>query len=754
VHKNNRKAPQTTSFSIGRLKPLAAFIAGLVVASPALAEQLMLEEIVVTAQKRAENVQDIGATVNSFQGGKLDDYSVQDFADIEQLTPGLSLDSGDVRKKSVSLRGVSQGGESGASSAVDTYWNGVSVSSSQVFGQTYDLDRVEVLRGPQGTLQGKTSPAGALMVITAKPDLEVTEGQLQQSFSDKGSNTQFGLSIPLIPGQLAVRVAGAYTDNDGSDIKNVTTGTDQSARSEGGRLTVVWEPTDTFNAQLTLQYDEQKATAPQALAGSDDSGRGRPTLDAYDRVALASDDNAFSSRNKLHALELNWEVAGHQLTSLSGYKVGWSQDSRDKDLTNAHDEDDIQTVTKIGRTFSQELRLASLESEDWEYILGSYYARTSSSTELDKDSYRFDYNFMTKVFAEDIPTDREEFGLFAHNTFHLSDETRVQLGARWQKMRRFDRYDYVVTLPTLGNAVVADAAAIPDELDSTTSEVVTGGLKLMHDLNEDVMVYASLDSSFRSGGTMIEPRLVGNPNDLIYGDETSKSIELGLKSTFWDGRAQLNGAVYYQLFDGYINQRNDVMVDSELDGVINSEDERSSVVYNGDAIISGAEIDFALLLAESWTLGGGISYNDAVYDDGAEIPCDGQDSDYDGISALATCSADGQRIGGEPNWSVNLTSENVFAVDAGEVYVRALYKFTDSRGNDNLVDGSVPSYGVLNLYTGLRSEDDSWEVSVWAKNLLDTEAEVRRSPYESGYRKVEVLAERSLGLTAKYNFSL
>lgn len=743
---NDRNIPQKPVLSIGRLKPLAAFIAGLVVAVPALAEPLVLEEVVVTAQKRAESVQDVGATINAFQSDTLENYSVLDFTEVEQLTPGLTLNAGDTRKKEVSLRGVSYNGESGASAAVDSYWNGAPVSSSAIFGQTYDIERIEVLRGPQGTLQGKTSPAGAIMMITGKPDFEVVEGKMQQTFSDRGNNTQFGISMPLIAGELAVRVAGAYTEDDGKDNYNVTTGSDEEGRSSGGRVTVGWLPSETFSAQLVLQRDTKESTAFQPVVGQDENGL-RPTVGTYDRQALANSDNSFEQRTNLSALELNWELPSHLLTSVSSYQSVAQMDIRDKDFENELPGQSLmQSLDITRRTVSQELRLASTDSDFWEYIVGAYYAKKTASTELTLD--RSDTYPGLEIYAPAIPKNSEEYGLFSHNTLHLTDATRLQLGTRWQKVRRLSRYDMEYRL---NGTTVGAITGIPDELASTSDDVITGGVKVLHDLNEDVMVYTSLDTSFRPGGTTIAPRLTENAADLIYGNETSTSIEFGIKTSLWDDRAQLNAAMFYQQFDDYITRMGDVLVDSDLDG---SGDEREHLVFNGDAIISGAEVDFKVLVSENWIFSGGVGYSDARFD-GAEVPCDAADGEYDGVSAIARCSADGQRIGGEPNWSVSLTSEHVIPMDTVEAYVRGLYKFTDSRSNDNVVDGGVTSYGVFNLYAGVRSNDSNWEVGGWVKNLFGTDAEVRRYPEESpGYRKVEVLAERSLGLTAKYNFSL
>jgi len=732
--------------------PLALALSVAGISAPALAEEAFsLEEIVVTAQKRAENVQDIGATVNAMGADALNDFSVQNFTDIESLTPGLSLNSADTRSKSIALRGVSYDPEGSGASTVATYLNGASVRANVLFAQTFDIDRIEVLRGPQGTLQGKTSPSGALIVHTKKPDMDVIEGEILQTFDSQGSNSQFGVSLPIIDGELAVRLAGAYTDSELEGVRNPVTGTDDGKLDRAGRLTVVWEPSDVFNAQLTYEHSESRYDGYEAIAGN---GLGA-TIGTFDRIALTTTDGLYEAQNRISSLQMNWEVMGHELTSVTGYSATSDSDYRDRSAISGGSGLALlaqpQRVEIQFDTFTQELRLASLDTEFWEYMMGAYYERQQASTFYSLDSG------LGSLVAPNILDNREEFGLFSQNTFHLSDETRLQAGIRWSKYRLRNNYDFNIDLSFalqnpafIGSGISIPVSAIDIEQGGNTSESVTGGLKLLHDLSEETMIYASLDSSYRPGGAFIEPTLTSG-NDILFGEESSQSIELGFKSSLWDNRAQINAAIFYQRFDDYISRITDVAVDANLDTVADNT-RASGIVFNGDAIIQGAELDFKMLLTQNWSLGGGLSYTDAKYD-GAVIPC--SNGSFDGASAIAKCSVDGQRIGGEPNWSASLNSEYSVPMEKFEGYVRGLYKFTDSRANDDIPDGDVTSYGVVNLFAGVRSHDSQWEVSAFAKNLFDKQAEVRRRPIDAyGYRKVDLLPERIVGLSGKYNFSL
>ena len=195
---------QTKSFSKTAIASALSLLG-----TAAVADNLILEEVVVTAQKSSESVQDISATVNVVSGDSLEKFASFDFRAIEQQTAGLTLSSPNARNSTISMRGVSVDPESGVSAAVDVYWNDAVVRADVAFNQMYDLERIEILRGPQGTLQGATSPGGALNMITRRANVDEAGGFVQGSIADNdGLNGQFAYGTPLIEGVLGVRVAG------------------------------------------------------------------------------------------------------------------------------------------------------------------------------------------------------------------------------------------------------------------------------------------------------------------------------------------------------------------------------------------------------------------------------------------------------------------------------------------------------------------------------------------------------------------
>jgi iron complex outermembrane receptor protein len=712
-----------------------------------------LEEVVVTSQKREETLADVPATINVLKGETLAQFNILDFRDLVDLTPSLSLDNISGQKSAISLRGITFDPDSNAASAVDVYWNNLHMHPTAAFQELFDMERIEILRGPQGSLQGRTSPAGAIMLVTrhADPALDHIEGDLQQTFSDNdGTNTQVGVNLPLVPGQLAARVAGIYDENNISGIENLRTGNRQLGRASGGRLSLDWSPSDDFYAALVTEYLEKDGSYPLALAGS---RAGAPSLRAKDRKAYTTGDSNTLNRKHATALTMDWEVAGHQFTSVTGYIKRMTDDHFDFDYTD-------QTPGVIHNTqvhieeeeFSQELRLASMDTTVWEYMVGLYYRKRDNQTDFITDAVPS--NGAISVL-NDIPIREEEFGAFTHNIFHLTDRLQTQLGLRWQKIRAFNRAD---TLARSGLGMPAGTRLlqlISDDHDSSNATAVTGSLKVLYDLTEDVTVYASYERGFRPGGASITP--VALPESLIlFDNETSRALEVGFKAVLFNGRTQLNGAIYRQDFDNFITFRRGVAVDTSvpLDGIANSS--INGLTANADALITGAELEFNTLLTDNWTLGGGLSYNDTEFKNGATLPCTvfvGGVAVTPAGAPVASCDVGGRRIGGEPLWSSVLHSEYTWPLGAVDLFARGLYKFTGARADDDY-GNDIGGYGVLNLYLGVRAPDNNWEVSLWAKNLADKNAQSRLPIplLNTGYSWVQPINERTLGVTLNYKF--
>ncbi len=764
--------------------PRTAIAATLALLSmPTLAEELVLEEVIVTAQKRAESVQDIAATVNVVSGQDIDKFAAFDFNSIQQQTAGLTLSQPNARNNTISMRGISIDPEAGVSSAVEVYWNDAIVRSDVAFNQMYDLERIEVLRGPQGTLQGRTSPGGAINMITKRPSLEESEGYVQGSVSDNdGYNGQLAYGAALLPNQFAVRVAGVYDTNNGDDVENITTGMDdQEIKAYSGRLTALWQPSDTVQTQLTYQYLDRESDDPKAMSGTDALG-GRPTLKPGDRKALGNSDDYGNMDFHLVNSNTDWEVLNHQVTAIIAYQE--SNKPAQNEIDRAYSlqytptqAPSFQVPETKTDSISYELRVASSDRDFWNYMVGLYYQDQNTTTSFVQNGVRVDVQGLGFQTTGTLPVNSNNFAIFTFNTFDLTDTLQLEAGLRWTDYEgyrtatiNFGGLTWVP--PSLeqvrdqiedGFAANFPIVGIPPDQQSRTEDAFTGSLALRWDWRDDTNLYFSYNRGYRPGGISIVPSpdivfLPNGVNDLLYDEETSDAFEIGSKSRLWDGRATLNTALYYQSFDGYLGFVRGVQV---LNDQGNPVDLPGGLVYNGDANIWGVEIDGQVLLAETWSAGGTLSYSKGEWD-GATAPCNEREPGQ----VLGSCDIDGEPLGGEPEWSFSLNSEYYIPIDDTEVYVRGLFKYTDDRINTEASAGTYnvandfESYEILDLFVGWRSSNYTWDVSAWAKNVFDEDAVIfQQGPDQydiavsgGSYTQTNTVRERIIGMTARYNF--
>jgi iron complex outermembrane receptor protein len=750
--------------------------------SSAIAEGLVLEEIIVTAQKREATVQDIAATVNVLTADSLNNFKSFGFSEIEEQTAGLSLDTPNARNSKIAMRGIGVDPEAGTAGAVDTYWNGINVRTDVAFTVMYDLERLEILRGPQGTLQGRTSPAGAINILTRQPNMDEADGYVSLTGSDNdGINGQFAYGAPLIDGVLGMRVAGTYDINNAANVNNITTGMDDpEAESKSARIALGWTPLDTFDATVIYQYLDRDIDDPKAINGVDALGE-RPSFDSDDQKALGKTNNYGDLDYDVVSLTMNWQVLDHEVTAVGGYnnstKKSRTENDRAHYITNP-DAPTFQTAKTDVESWAGEVRIASQDNDFWDYMVGFYYIDQNTDTTFNANTTLTaglpGVSFGT---TGTIPVNGNEGGIFTFNSFYLTDTITLEAGLRWATYDRYRRadvfydganyapppftLDLVDTL--IGGSGQFPIVAVSEENEDNDDDTFTGSLTLRYDWTDEVSVYANYNRGYRPGGMSIVPDpdvafLPGGEDTLLYDSEDSDAIELGFKGRLWDGRAQINGAVFYQKFDGYQGFVRGVQVLNDSGEPV---DISGGIVFNGDANVYGVETEGQVLLTETWSLGGALSYVKAEWD-GAEAPCNEREPG----EVLGYCDIDGDNLGGEPELTFSMNSEYFIPMDNMEWYVRGLFKYKDERENTDASAGIGPvahtfdDYSTVNVYTGLRAVDARWDVSVWAKNVFDEDAvnfETSSDQYDlalsgGSYTQTNIVSERVVGVTARYNF--
>lgn len=781
-----------------------AIVAGLLVSAGAAAQQqaaddrqpqrTVLEEVIVTATKKERSVAEVPATVNVVTGEQLTEFKIFQFEDVEKLSPGLELSAVSERNWSVTLRGAPFDPDSSAAATVVTYWNEIPILPNVAFQQLFDIQRIEVLRGTQGTLQGETSPSGSIQIHTGRADVDTTNGYLRQTvIDDGGAVSEFAVGTPLIDGKVGARVSGVL-NKDLMEAESVISGEESSSRTKAGRINLFAIPTSALDVSLTYEYLEKDADALTTMEGSTELTNGNPPLDTFDRHSLQDGRTQLFQRHELVNLTANYEFAGHTLTLVSGYQDIIQTSKQDLDAGNIFpDEVYGQTVWTNYERFNHELRLTNNDPGFWEYLVGLYYNDNDTGTVVhQRDMAIFTYapgavgpqpgapgfeelgDVQTRTV---VPVATESIAAFFNNDFHFTDALTVTAGIRWQDNKQtrslttFAREDINFGAFTVPEGTVL--ASLPERFEESTDEAVTGVVKVAYDLTSELMIYGSYGRSFRPGGVIIEPNPAVDPELVVYDEETSDNLEIGFKQASDDGRYQLTGAVYYQKFDGFINRA--TLPPADLDGDGTMESNLAGINFNADAVIRGAELEGRVLLTPNWQVFASASYNDAKYD-GAAVPCGDVGDQSDPNSQIRTCRSDG-RLGRSPLWNAAITSEYTFPglVFGSDAYIRALYRYTGERVDDfasvnaALYDEfRLDDYGVWDLYLGVISPDGNWEISAWVTNLTDEEARLsigaeavdsgvntvsgNSETLQSGYSGVRVIPGRLVGVTGTWRF--
>jgi iron complex outermembrane receptor protein len=758
-----------------RSRAAPAALAATLLSLPAGAQEgsLVLEEVLVTAQKKSESLAETPMTVNVVDGDTFNDFASFDFRDLDRFLAGVAVTGLDF-DVDVAVRGLGSNLNAAVDPRVSFYWDGAfSVRQLANFTSQFDLERFELLRGPQGTLYGKTSPAGALTMQSRNPNLENMDGYLQQAISERdGFNTQAGLSIPLIENQLGLRISGVYDENRNQDIENITLGIANESETRGARGVLLWQPGDSFDLRLSYNYVEAEKDIDSIVQGAD--------LDFEDRKAVNEYAATSDERHSQAVLEINWELPNEWLlTSVSSYQRSKLKRDYDSDQSDVLGQNQY-VVSDIDGTYNQELRLQSTGNEFWDWTAGVFYQDSDAETPVFVDNYvvvgiPLVYQVILAEVSGPAVNDAEDIAVFLHNAFNLSENGTLTVGIRYNELERYNEQLFLQEAYLLlgeekiGPLDVQEIDGVPDDAKDLEYDAWSGTVKYQHQLDQDLMVYASYDRGWRSGSANI----AGQPAPPVWAafeEEISDNFEVGLKLGFGEGRGLFNASIYYQVYDDFHFGADNVLYVAP-DGSF----AQGSPVVNADEVVSkGFEVELSYLLSETWTVNASLSYNSTEFEKFPDAPCNDATQELVNPGDFATCDLEGEPAGNQPEWSGVIISEYFTSVGEGgwEWYLRGLLKAEDER-EDTDTGLEVDSYAFLDLFTGFRSADDRWDVSVWAKNVLDEETVLNYSPtipvpdysrvgqivdeplatIDTGLTRIEnLLAPRTLGATVALRF--
>ncbi|WP_317930450.1 TonB-dependent receptor [Halioxenophilus sp. WMMB6] len=779
--------------------------------SYAVGDDLMLEEIVVTARRRDESLQDVPLTVNVVGADDLADNNIRHAKDLQGLVAGLTL-AEDPIAPNASLRGVRfDAFASGFNPTVEFYLNDSPVVSSVAMQALFDVGQIEVLRGPQGTLRGRASPSGSITITTKRPDYYNFDAYVDVTGSDADSeNVRAAVNLPLIEEILAVRLAGFYETNNNGDIESTTSGVESDYEGDGYRVSVAFAPVDSFEANLMYQrLRPERTTLSQVESGNlaDSSiSVSSPIVRAGDRKATSTDAQwSFQDMQRTN-LEMRWDVGP--------ITANYAGSITDQTIENLNPEESdpagyfnnyvAQGLDKYRRdlvsdvdTVSHELRFSPSEylfDGKLTFVVGGLMQENQSKNDLlTPTAVFFDIGPAPGFYLLSVNTQinthlkSTEESLFGNVTYFITDDTEFSLGVRQIN------FELDTSLDVGGNRV----SQLSNDWDDT---IYSASLK--HSFTDNFLAYASYGTSWRPGISAVGNFSVAQSDrEKSFQNlepETSDSIELGIKSEWLDNKLRLNVAAFHQTFDNFPYRSGgsgvnfvSTSANTATDPVTFNESVASfNFVAAVPVEVNGIEIESSYQATEQLAVGAMLAWSKGEIDNGV-IPCNDYnpaDGSPDSTSAVPTVAEIRAATGGDnvgacavtqranfaPLWTMTLQSEYTFGLLGQEGYVRGLATFYGDSQNDpsNALD-DVDAYNTVNLYTGVRSADGHWEAMLFAKNLFDTERVIRRdttlasasyvsvnpadfsSSGQSGttdYRRINTLAPREIGVNLRYNF--
>ena len=689
-----------------------------------------LGTVVVTASRRAETQQNVAMPVSVLSYYDIQRQNLQDFSDYSATVPGLSAVSSGAGLTELAIRGIASG--SGQPSAsVGIYVDDTPYGSSSVFAvgaattpdlDPADLERIEVLRGPQGTLYGAGALGGVLRFITIPPDTENFSGRVQVGgTSIDGGGNGFGLhgmvNMPLVKDKLAIR-ANVYDRTDPGFIDDGGLGkTDvNESRIKGGRVSLLWTPTEKTSLRLTAlaQNLSREGNPTEAL----DPDTLLPIYGDLQQRSAALGGDAFDGHYRLYNMTFKSDFGWANLVSSSSY-------STLNAVTNADATPLLYLGTQgpggppygtleqaiIPQTkATQEFRLSSPTSQTVEWLGGVFWTRETGNNE--QNIYASDYYsgtplpspFGIPIGGDLQPSTYEAYAAYGSLTWHITERFDVEAGLRYSHdNQHYTEIGYGLLFGGIPSTVLLDKRSS----DSSTTFSFTP----RYHINDNTMLYARAASGFLPGGPNVVPFNVPNV-PATFSPTKLTDYELGLKSTSWNDRLTVDLSAYY--------------IDWTKIPLLTFVDNFSFLTSAGQAKSKGVEASFAVVAAPGLKLSANVAYSDADLTKDAPFPSNGKRGD---------------RLPYAPRFTLSLNGDYDFALGGGwNGFVGASYQYVDERSTDFAFNypiagvlpplpssPTIPAYHVMNLRGGLIH--DQWTIDAYVKNVLNERGIVEASTF-------------------------
>ena len=708
-----------------KIKPLVSVLALTTYSTGALAERY-LEEVIVTAQKRAQSIQDVPISITAFSGDFLEENGIQRISQVAQITPNFNI-AGSVQPSNsrIQIRGIGAAGNNAIEPSVGVFIDGVYYPRpGSVIGLLKDISSVEVLRGPQGTLFGRNTVAGAMNITTRDPSRE-TEGQIDVGYGDYDLYEVGGYFNTALSDSVAGRVAFMYADRDGYG-DNILDGSEYGARDDlivRGKLQ--FEFSDQLSMLVTADYAEINAegTGAELLNSTNTAafdatttalyGTSPATNDSFDwKVNQVVNDEHEDEQSGV-SFDINYEFAnGIQLRSITAARK-WEATFSDGD---AHYPVELipGTTDYDNETVSQEFQLLSPGGETVDWLAGVYYYEEDYDIDLSRDAPEAFCNTLaalnpifgvicrggpeegatTNEFSQEL----ESIAVFGQATWNINETWNVTMGLRWTDDDKDGDYVAEVNNPSASLFAANEEALGMERSDSKTTYF--GNVNW--NVTEDIMLFATASTGYKSGGFNSQS---GGREPLgdrrIFAPEETTNYELGVKSTLLDGTMTANATLYRMEIDDF--------QDRAFDGL-------SFVVVNaGELRQQGVELDVNWAPIEQLRIVAGLGYLDSEYLDFESAP---------GLPGGPPQDLEGERRNFSPEWQTSLTADWTQTLSNGmQWFVGGSWSWFDEQNvgtsSNNNPQSEQDSYAILNARIGLRSASGKWDVTLFGNNLTE-----------------------------------
>jgi iron complex outermembrane recepter protein len=703
---------------------------------PQSEQRVDLQEVVVTAQKREERLNDVPVPVAVLDARQLSDTGQNGIRDYFNEVPGLNAKTDGHGYTNLSIRGISTGGYTNPTVAITV--DDVPIGATRGFGSRTsapdldpsDLARIEVLRGPQGTLYGASSLGGLLKYVTLDPTSEEFHGNLRASGGgvSYGHDADYGLrvsaNIPLSDG-LALR-ASAFGRHDAGYVDNPATGKNSvnAGNAYGGRLAIEWPLGADWKNKLaaTVQRYQTDGTSDVVLTpGGGLFEQSQPT-----------NLGAFRHTLQIYSDTITGAIGPVDLTSITGYSIDHYDSTIDISIFYGGTptealygvEGAAQTARSMTRSFTQEVRGTVDLTSQLKLLAGGFYEHQDVPISEDYNAFNGATHFVGPLFYDSYPSKYAEYAGFADLTWTFTDQLDVQLGGRWS--HNSQSYEESVTGPGAPLVGYPVPAIQPREhsSDNSFTYLVTPRFRF----SPDLMLYARIASGYRPGGPNSLCTLF--PVDCTFGPDRTKNYEVGLKGNLLDHSFSFDASLYHISWQDIQLQIADPVT-------------QNTFYTNGSRAVSqGIEIASSVRPMRGLTLSGWLALNRAVLT--RDIP-------QNNFSA----GSDGDRLPYAAKFSGNAAVDYGFPIVLNfDGFLGARYEYLGDRKDNFAAPGGsradLPAYSQVDLKGGIRSAD--WTITLYANNVADRRGVVSIPAQFYLYPALNYTKPRSVGLSVAWSF--